>query len=104
MSEPLRIEPDVLREVAGHHDEVIGHVETARSRGDEIAAAVQSLGPIFHGFKSAVTGEVLPSREDELAALSGRHSRASDDLNRLAAQFTADDQNEAARLRRVEDA
>lgn len=104
MSEPLRIEPDVLREVAGHHDDVVHHVESARTKGDEIAAAVQSLGPIFHGFKGAVTGEVLPSREDELTALSGRHQRASDDLNRLAAQFTADDQNEAARLRRVEDA
>ena len=42
MSETIKITPAVLCEVADGHDEVVGHVETARERGTDIAAAVGS--------------------------------------------------------------
>ena len=46
MTEPIRINPQVLREVAGGHDEVASIVEAARERGGDILAAVQSLSLI----------------------------------------------------------
>jgi hypothetical protein len=40
MSEPIRITPEVLREVASGHDDVVRHIEAARERGGDTAAAV----------------------------------------------------------------
>jgi methyl-accepting chemotaxis protein len=93
MSEPIRITPEVLREVAGGHDEVVRHIEAARERGGDIAAAVESYGPIMHQVKAAV-GDLLLDRDNALAGHAGRHRRASDELQRAAHVYTdVDDQN-----------
>src|ERR1700682_4968098 len=93
MNEPIRINADVLREVAGGHDEVARIVEDARSRGSDILAAVESFGPIMHEVKAAV-GDLLLDRDNALAEHSTRHRNASDELHRAANAYTdSDDQN-----------
>lgn len=93
MSEPIRIDPEVLREVAGNHDEVVRVVEAARERGGDIQAAVETLGPIMHEVKAAVS-DVLIERDNALAEHASRHRTASEDLQRGAHIYTdVDDQN-----------
>jgi hypothetical protein len=93
MTEPIRINADVLREVAGGHDEVARIVEDARGRGGDILAAVESYGPIMHEFKAAV-GDLVLDRDNALSEHVNRHRTASDDLHRAAHEYTGtDDQN-----------
>ena len=83
MTEPIRINADVLREVAGGHDEVARIVEDARGRGGDILAAVESYGPIMHEFKAAV-GDLVLDRDNAL----------SEHVHRAAHEYTdTDDQN-----------
>ena len=64
MTEPIRINADVLREVADGHDEVVTpSSRTARERGSDILAAVESYGPIMHEVKAAV-GDLLLDRDN----------------------------------------
>jgi hypothetical protein len=100
MTEPIRITPAVLREVADGHDEVVGHVETARERGTDISAAVESYGPIMHQVKAAV-GDVLLDRDNALNAHATRHRNAADDLRRGAAVYVDTDEQNAARIAQV---
>lgn len=93
MDEPIRIDSEVLHEVAGNHDEVVRVIEAARERGGDIHAAVETLGPIMHQFKAAVS-DVLIDRDTALGEHAGRHRNASDELRRAAATYTdVDDQN-----------
>ncbi len=91
--EPIRIDPDVLHEVASNHDEVVRIVEAARERGGDIQAAVETFGPIMHEVKAAVS-DVLIDRDNALAEHASRHRNASDELRRAAHIYTdVDDQN-----------
>jgi len=100
MTEPIRIDPEILHEVAGGHDEVVGHVETARAKGSEILAAVESYGPIMHQVKAAVS-DVLLDRDNALFEHATRHRMASDELRRNAAIFVAEDSANAAHIRQA---
>jgi hypothetical protein len=100
MAEPIRINPDVLREVAGGHDEVAGIVEAARERGGDIWAAVQSYGPIMHEVKAAVS-DLLAERDDALAEHAARHRNASTDLRVAARTYTDVDDQNAEQIRQV---
>jgi hypothetical protein len=102
MSEPIRITPDVLREVADGHDEVVRHVETARERGSDIIAAVDSYGPIMHQVKAAV-GDVVLDRDNALAEHATRHRNASDELRRAATVYVDQDEQNAAQITQVPD-
>jgi hypothetical protein len=102
MTEPIRINADVLRDVADGHDEVARIVEDARSRGGDILAAVESYGPIMHEVKAAV-GDLLLDRDNALAEHSGRHRNASDQLHRAANQYTAEDDQNAQHIRGIRD-
>jgi hypothetical protein len=98
MTEPIRINPAVLREVAANHEEVARVVEDARARGAEIAAAVESYGPIMHQVKSAV-GDLLAERDTALADHSSRHRAAGDELHRAVHLYINMDDENAENLR-----
>ena len=100
MAEPIRINPDVLREVAGGHDEVARIVEAARERGGDILAAVQSYGPIMHEVKAAVS-DLLVDRDNALAEHASRHRSASTDLQAAAHTYTDVDDENAQQIRHV---
>jgi hypothetical protein len=100
MSEPIRISPQVLREVAGGHDEVARIVDAARDRGADILAAVQSYGPIMHEVKAAVA-DLLAQRDAALADHASRHRTASDDLQRAAHLYTDVDDDNAGRIQQL---
>jgi hypothetical protein len=100
MSEPIRITPAVLREVAGNHQEVAHTLESARERGADIHAAAQSLGPIMHQVKAAV-GDVLAERDDAFAGHAARHRMTSDELHKAAHTYTSVDEDNAGKIRNV---
>lgn len=100
MTEPIRITPEVLLEVADGHDEVVGHIEAARERSSDIIAAVDSYGPIMHQVKAAV-GDVVLERDNALAEHATRHRNASNDLRRGAAIYVNADEENAARLGQI---
>ena len=54
MADSVKINPDVLREVAQQHDTVADQIADARRAGENIHAAVQTYGPIMHQVKAAV--------------------------------------------------
>ena len=100
MAEPIRINPDVLREVASGHDEVARIVEAARERGGDILAAVQSYGPIMYEVKAAVS-DLLVERDNPLAEHASRHRNAGTDLRVAAHTYTDVDDENAEQIRQV---
>ena len=100
MTELIRITPEVLREVAAGHDEVVDHIEAARQRGGDILAAVESYGPIMHQVKAAVS-DVLHNRDTALSEHAARHRNAADDLRRGADVYVATDEQNATRISQV---
>jgi hypothetical protein len=85
MAEPVKINPEVLREVANHHDSVADQIAEARRAGDDISAAVQTYGPIMHQVKSAV-GDLLADREQALRSHDEAHRSVADKLRRHAGE------------------
>lgn len=100
MTEPIKTNADVMREVAAGHDEVVRHLEAARARGTDILAAIDTFGPIMHQVKATVS-DLLTDRDDGLAAHSARHRNAGDELRRGAAIYVETDQQNAARITQV---
>ena len=100
MTEPIRIDPQVLREVASGHEEVAGIVEAARERGADILAAVQSYGPIMHEVKAAVS-DLLAERDNALAEHASRHRNAGTDLRVAAHTYTDVDDDNAQQIGQV---
>jgi hypothetical protein len=98
MTEPIRINPAVLREVAANHEDVARIVDDARARGADIAAAVDSYGPIMHQVKSAI-GDLLVDRDTALADHSARHRAAGEELHRAAHLYINMDDENAETLR-----
>jgi hypothetical protein len=85
MAEPVKINPEVLREVANHHDSVADQIAAARRAGDDISAAVQTYGPIMHQVKSAVS-DLLADREQALRSHDEAHRNVADKLRRHAGE------------------
>jgi len=102
MSEPIRITPSVLREVAGNHDEVARTLDEARQKGADIHAAAQTLGPIMHQVKSAVS-DVLAEREEAFVNHAARHRAASNELHSAANTYTGVDEQNASDLDKLTD-
>lgn len=100
MAEPIRINPDVLHEVASGHDEVARMIDAARERGGDILAAVQSYGPIMHEVKAAVS-DLLAERDNALAEHALRHRNAGEDLRVAAHTYTDVDDDNAQQIRQV---
>lgn len=100
MTEPIRINPAVLSEVAANHEDVARIVDDARARGADIAAAVESYGPIMHQVKSAV-GDLLLERDTALADHSARHRAAGDELHRAVHLYINTDDVNAENLRNL---
>ena len=100
MGKPIRINPEVLREVASGHDEVARIVEAARERGGDILAAVQSYGPIMYEVKAAVS-DLLVERDNALAEHASRHRNAGTDLRVAAHTYTDVDDENAEQIRQV---
>lgn len=102
MTEPIRINPAVLREVAANHEDVARIVDDARARGADIAAAVESYGPIMHQVKSAV-GDLLLDRDTALADHSARHRAAGDELHRAVHLYINTDDENSEHFRNLRD-
>lgn len=100
MTEPIRIEPEVLHTVAGDHDEVVRIVEAARERSGDIQAAVETFGPIMHEVKAAVS-DVLIDRDNALAQHASRHRNASDELQRAAHIYTDVDEQNSQKIQQL---
>lgn len=100
MTEPIRIDPNVLRGVAGNHQDVVRVVEAARERGGDIQAAVETFGPIMHEVKAAVS-DVLIDRDNALAEHASRHRHASDELQRAAHIYTDVDEQNSQQIRQL---
>ena len=83
MADSVKINPDVLREVAQQHDTVADQIADARRAGENIHAAVQTYGPIMHQVKAAV-GDLLAERDQALLAHHAQHRAAADVLRRHA--------------------
>ena len=83
MADSIKINPDVLREVAGHHDTVADRIAVARRAGDEIHAAVSTYGPIMHQVKAAVA-DLLAERDAALRAHGDTHRAVADKLRQHA--------------------
>jgi len=100
MTEPIHIDPQVLREVAAGHEEVARMVEAARDRGGDILAAVQSLGPIMHEVKAAVS-DLLVERETALTDHAIRHRNASTELVAASHSYTDLDEQNRQQIRDI---
>ena len=98
MNDRIQINPEVLRAVADHHDEVADKIAAARMAGADIQAAVSSYGPIMHRVKAAVA-DVLGQRDAALLGHDRTHRTAADLLRREATNFTSADELNAERLR-----
>jgi hypothetical protein len=83
MADPVRIDPDVLREVATQHDSVADQISAARTAGEDIYAAVSTYGPIMHQVKVAVA-DVLAERDAALREHGAAHRAVADELRRHA--------------------
>ena len=83
MADSIKINPEVLHEVARHHDTVADQIAEARRAGEEIHSAVQTYGPIMHQVKAAV-GDLLAERDQALLAHHDQHRAAADVLRRHA--------------------
>ena len=98
MADPsIRITPDVLRQIAAHHDSIADNIATARSAGRDILAAVATHGPIMHTFKDAVV-DAVARRDAAFAAHEADHRAAADKLRDAAARFEEQEDFNAARL------
>jgi hypothetical protein len=98
MNDRIQINPEVLRAVADHHDEVADKIAAARMAGADIQAAVSSYGPIMHRVKGAVA-DLLGQRDAALLEHDRTHRTAADLLRREATNFTSADELNAERLR-----
>src|SRR5246127_2351739 len=87
MADPVRIDPDVLREVATQHDAVADQISAARAAGDDIYAAVSTYGPIMHEVKAAVA-DLLAERDAALLEHDAAHRAAAEELRRHARAVT----------------
>jgi F0F1-type ATP synthase membrane subunit b/b' len=97
MAESIKINPEILHEVARQHDTVADQIADARRAGDEIHAAVQTYGPIMHQVKAAV-GDLLAERDRALLAHHDQHRAAADVLRRHANAVVDVDDTNARRL------
>jgi F0F1-type ATP synthase membrane subunit b/b' len=86
-AQPIRIDPDVLREVANQHEAVADQISAARRAAEEIQAAVASYGPIMHEVKAAVA-DLLAEREQALLAHDNKHRAAAAKLREHANAVT----------------
>ena len=97
MADSVRIDADVLREVAGQHDTVADQISAARAAGEDIHAAVSSYGPIMHQVKAAV-GDLLVDRDAALLEHDAAHRAAAAELRRHADAVTEVEADNAKRL------
>jgi hypothetical protein len=97
MADSVRIDPDVLRDVARQHDSVADQVIAARAAGDDIYAAVATYGPIMHQVKAAVA-DLLAERDAALLEHGAAHRAAAEELRRHAGAVTDVEAESAKRL------
>lgn len=100
MADAIRIIPSVLQEVAGGHEEVAHIVDAAKERSGDILAAVQSLGPIMHEVKAAVS-DLLADRDTALSEHATRHRNVSTELRVASATYTHVDDQNAGQVREI---
>ncbi|MDA2893416.1 type VII secretion target [Mycolicibacterium sp. BiH015] len=98
MTDQIRVEAQVLRNVADQHDEVAATIGDAQQASADIHAAVSTYGPIMHQVKAAVA-DLLAQRDTALSEHATTHRSAADLLRRQATAFTDVDESSAERLR-----
>ena len=97
MADSVRINPEVLREVATQHDAVADQISAARTAGDDIYTAVSTYGPIMHEVKAAVA-DVLAERDAALLEHGSAHRAVADELRRHAAAVSEVEAENVKRL------
>ncbi len=98
MTDPIHINPEVMRTVANQHDDIADLIAPARAASGDILAAVNSFGPIMHEFKSAVS-DLMVNRDAALLDHEHTHRSAAIGLRREAANYVTVDENSAENLR-----
>lgn len=98
--EPITIDTPALRKIADSHDVVANHIGTARQAGDDIAAAVNTFGPIMWQVKAAMS-ETLTRRAAALGEHEQAHRTAASALLRSADLFDAQEEANAVRALNV---
>ena len=101
MSNPIHIDPEVMRTVANQHDDIADQIRPAREASTDILAAVNTYGPIMHQFKSAVS-DLMANRDAALLTHEHTHRDAAIGLRREAANFVTRDEMNAENLRSVQ--
>jgi hypothetical protein len=94
----IRITPELLIQVAARHESVADQIAAARGAGSDIRVAVSTHGPIMHQFKAAMD-EVVQRRDAAFADHEAAHRAAADKLRSAAAQFTEQEEINAAAVR-----
>ncbi|WP_094287361.1 type VII secretion target [Mycobacterium lehmannii] len=98
MTDPIHIDPEVMRTVANQHDDIADQIVPAREASAEILAAVNTFGPIMHQFKAAVS-DLMVNRDAALLDHEHTHRNAAIGLRREATNFVARDETIAENLR-----
>ncbi|WP_425004970.1 type VII secretion target [Mycolicibacterium sp. S3B2] len=98
MSNPIHIDPEVMRTVANQHDDIADQIRPAREASADILAAVNTYGPIMHQFKSAIS-DLMANRDAALLTHEHTHRDAAIGLRREAANFVTRDEMNAENLR-----
>ena len=76
MSNPIHIDPEVMRTVANQHDDIADQIRPAREASADILAAVNTYGPIMHQFKSAIS-DLMANRDAALLTHEHTHRDAA---------------------------
>src|SRR3954468_24901018 len=98
MSEPVHVSPQLLRDIANRHEEVVEQIAAARAARADILAAVATYGPIMHRVKAAVA-DVLAQRDMALGQHDATHRNAAAALRAATGNFVSQDELNAERLR-----
>jgi Excreted virulence factor EspC, type VII ESX diderm len=94
----IRITPELLIQIAARHESVADEIAAARTAGSDILDAVATHGPIMHQFKAAAN-EVVQRRAAAFADHEAAHRATADKLRSAAAQFSEQEEINAAAVR-----
>lgn len=95
MTEPISVDPSLMREIAVDHESIAAEVDELRGTADTVTPIVQTWAPITHGTKAATTA-LMSLYGDALAAEAASHRGTGDELRIQANAFEAADEANAA--------
>lgn len=100
MAEQIRVEPGMLREAAGHHEETADYLRTMPSSHASIQESLDSLGPIFGDLREAGR-ELLEQRRQCYERQADGHASMSRKLLTSARMWEEHDAGAAQQFKDV---